>query len=320
MFNLRNIILLFITLLTFFLLATNHQKTFQDSFLFEIKQGSTLQEVANELNNRGLILNSFVFKLNAKLHNADQNIKAGEYLLSKNESIFTLQKKFTEGHSFYRKLQLLQGMTTREIFKLGKSNGIVDDINNDLEMLKFKLNIKGQVEGLFFPDTFYYQKGDLFSSVLKRAFDKQQSIYDGLWNARGENLPYSSLIEAITLASIIEKEGLEKDIIAGVFVNRLKMNMKLQSDPTVIFALGSSFDGNIKRSHLRIENPYNTYRYKGLPPGPIGLVSLSSIEAALNPQESDYLYFVSMNNGFHKFSKTLEEHNQAVLKYQINAR
>ena len=320
MFNLRNIILLFITLLTFFLLATNHQKTFQDSFLFEIKQGSTLQEVANELNNRGLILNSFVFKLNAKLHNADQNIKAGEYLLSKNESIFTLQKKFTEGHSFYRKLQLLQGMTIREIFKLGKSDGIVDDINNDLEMLKFKLNIKGQVEGLFFPDTFYYQKGDLFSSVLKRAFDKQQSIYDGLWNARGENLPYSSLIEAITLASIIEKEGLEKDIIAGVFVNRLKMNMKLQSDPTVIFALGSSFDGNIKRSHLRIENPYNTYRYKGLPPGPIGLVSLSSIEAALNPQESDYLYFVSMNNGFHKFSKTLEEHNQAVLKYQINAR
>ena len=320
MFNLRNNILLFSTLLTFFLLATNHQKTFQDSLLFEIKQGSTLQEVTNELNNRGLILNSFVFKLNAKLHNADQNIKAGEYLLSKNESIFTLQKKFTEGHSFYRKLQLLQGMTTREIFKLGKSNGIVDDINNDLEILKFKLNIKGQAEGLFFPDTFYYQKGDLFSSVLKRAFDKQQSIYDGLWNERGEDLPYSSLIEAITLASIIEKEGLEKNMIAGVFVNRLKMNMKLQSDPTVIYALGSSFDGNIKKSHLRIDNPYNTYRYKGLPPGPIGLVSLSSVEAALNPQKSDYLYFVSMNNGFHKFSKTLEEHNQAVLKYQINAR
>ena len=320
MFNLRNNILLFSTLLTFFLLAINHQKTFQDSLLFEIKQGSTLQEVANELNNRGFILNSFVFKLNAKLHNADQNIKAGEYLLSKNESIFTLQKKFTEGHSFYRKLQLLQGMTTREIFKLGRSNGIVDDINNDLEILKFKLNIKGQSEGLFFPDTFYYQKGDLFSSVLKRAFDKQQSIYEGLWNARGEDLPYSSLIEAITLASIIEKEGLEKNMIAGVFVNRLKMNMKLQSDPTVIFALGSSFDGNIKRSHLRIDNPYNTYRYKGLPPGPIGLVSLSSVEAALNPQDSDYLYFVSMNNGFHKFSKTLEEHNQAVLKYQINER
>ena len=96
--------------------------------------------------------------------------------------------------------------------------------------------------------------------------------------------------------------------------------MKLQSDPTVIYALGSKFDGNIKRSHLRIDNPYNTYKYKGLPPGPIGLVSPSSIKASLNPKRSDYLYFVSMKNGFHKFSKTLEEHNQAVLKYQINAR
>ena len=320
MFNIRNIILLFSTLLTFFLLVTNHKLSFQENFLFEIKQGSTLQGVANELKNRGLILNSFIFKLNAKLLNADLNIKAGEYLLSTSESIFTLQRKFTEGLAFYRKLQLLEGMTTRDIFKLGKSDGIVDDINEDLEMLKFKLGINGQMEGLFFPDTFYYQKGDLFSSVLKRAFDKQQSIYIGLWNVRREGLPYSSLIEAITLASIIEKEGLEKDMIAGVFVNRLRKNMRLQSDPTVIFALGSNFDGNIKRSHLKIDNPYNTYRYKGLPPGPIGLVSLSSIKAALNPQKSDFLYFVSMNNGFHKFSKTLEEHNQAVLKYQINAR
>jgi len=319
-FNIRNILLLFSTLLTFFLLVTNHKLSFQENFLFEIKQGSTLQGVANELKNRGLILNSFVFKLNAKLLNADQDIKAGEYLLSKSESIFTLQRKFTEGLAFYRKLQLLEGMTTRDIFKLGKSEGIVDDINEDLEMLKFKLSINGQAEGLFFPDTFYFQKGDLFSSVLKRAFDKQQSIYIGLWNVRREGLPYSSLIEAITLASIIEKEGLEKDMIAGVFVNRLRKNMRLQSDPTVIFALGSSFDGNIKRSHLKIDNPYNTYRYKGLPPGPIGLVSLSSIKAALNPQKSDFFYFVSMNNGFHKFSKTLEEHNQAVLKYQINAR
>ena len=320
MFNIRNIILLFSTLLTFFLLVTNHKLSFEENFLFEIKQGSTLQVVANELKKGDLILNSFAFKLNAKLFNADQDIKAGEYLLSTNESIFTLQRKFTEGLTFYRKLQLLEGMTTRDIFKLGKSDGIVDDINEDLEMLKFKLGINGQTEGLFFPDTFFYQKGDLFSSVLKRAFDKQQSIYIGLWNVRREGLPYSSLIEAITLASIIEKEGLEKDMIAGVFVNRLRKNMRLQSDPTVIFALGSSFDGNIKRSHLKIDNPYNTYRYKGLPPGPIGLVSLSSIKAALNPQKSDFFYFVSMNNGFHKFSKTLEEHNQAVLKYQINAR
>ena len=211
-------------------------------------------------------------------------------------------------------------MTVREILELGNSEGIVDDINGDLEKFKFKLNIVGQTEGLLFPDTFFYQKGDLFSSLLKRAFNKQQTLYLDLWNSRQEDLPYSSLIEAITLASIIEKEGLEKEMIAGVFVNRLRKNMKLQSDPTVIYALGLKFDGNIKRSHLKIDNPYNTYKYKGLPPGPIGLVSQSSIKAALNPRQSEFLYFVSMNNGFHKFSKTLEEHNQAVLKYQINAR
>ncbi len=320
MFNLRNTFLIISALLTFFIVITNHRISLQEDLIFEIKKGNSLQVVANELKKRNIILNHFFFILNAKIYNIDQKIKAGEYLLSKSESIYTLQKKFIKGDTFFRKLQLLEGMTTREILKLGNSEGIVDDINGDLEKFKLKLNIVGQTEGLLFPDTFYYQKGDLFSSLLKRAFNKQETAYIDLWNSRQEDLPYSSLIEAITLASIIEKEGLEKEMIAGVFVNRLRKKMKLQSDPTVIFALGSKFDGNIKRSHLRIDNPYNTYRYKGLPPGPIGLVSLSSIEAALNPKQSEYLYFVSMNNGFHKFSKTLEEHNQAVLKYQINER
>ena len=320
MFSLRNIALVIASLLTSFLLVTNQKISIHEDFIFEIKPGSSLHEVAIELNERDLILSSFIFKLNAKIHNIDQSIKAGEYLLSTSESVFTLQRKFIEGKFFYRKLQLLEGMTIRDILNLSKSEGIVDDIDNDLEKLKLKLDINGQTEGLFFPDTFYYQKGDLFSSLLKRAFEKQQTVYFDLWQLRQEDLPYSSLIEAITLASIIEKEGLEKEMIAGVFINRLRKNMKLQSDPTVIYALGSRFDGNIKRSHLRIDNPYNTYRYKGLPPGPIGLVSLSSIKAALNPQQSDFLYFVSMNNGFHKFSKTLEEHNQAVLKYQLNGR
>ena len=320
MFNLRNTVLLISTLIVFFTIVTNHRISLQEDLIFEIKQGDSLQEVAYELKNRDLILNQFFFILNARIYDIDQRIKAGEYLLSKSESIFTLQKKFLEGDTFSRKLQLLEGMTVREILKLGNGEGIVDDINGDLEKFKLKLNIVGQAEGLLFPDTFFYKKGDLFSSLLKKAFDKQQTVYLDLWNSRQEDLPYSSLIEAITLASIIEKEGLEKETIAGVFVNRLRKKMKLQSDPTVIYALGLKLDGNIKRSHLRIDNPYNTYRYKGLPPGPIGLVSLSSIQAALNPKQSEYLYFVSMNNGFHKFSKTLEEHNQAVLKYQINER
>ncbi len=245
MFSLRNIALVIASLLTSFLLVTNQKISIHEDFIFEIKPGSSLHEVANELNERDLILSSFIFKLNAKIHNIDQSIKAGEYLLSTSESVFTLQRKFIEGKFFYRKLQLLEGMTTRDILNLSKSEGIVDDIDNDLEKLKLKLDINGQTEGLFFPDTFYYQKGDLFSSLLKRAFEKQQTVYFDLWQLRQEDLPYSSLIEAITLASIIEKEGLEKEMIAGVFINRLRKNMKLQSDPTVIYALGSRFDGNI---------------------------------------------------------------------------
>ena len=299
---------------------TNHRINIVQNTIFEITPGSTLQEVTNNLIKEDLTLNGFLFKLNAKLHNIEDGIKAGEYLITKNESTFTLQKKFIKGEVYYRKLQLLEGKTLADILKLGKTEGLIDDINGDIELFKIKLDIKGQTEGLLYPDTFYYQKGDLFSSLLKRSFIKQQSIYSDLWSKRKEDLPYSSLLEAITLASIIEKEGLEKEMIASVFVNRLNKKMKLQSDPTVIYALGTNFDGNIKRSHLRIDNPYNTYKYKGLPPGPIGLVSLDSMKAALNPKKSDYLYFVSMNDGYHKFSKTLEEHNQAVLKYQVNAR
>ena len=162
MFNLRNTVLLISTLLAFFTIVTNHRISLQEDLIFEIKQGDSLQEVAYELKNRDLILNQFFFILNARIYDIDQRIKAGEYLLSKSESIFTLQKKFLEGDTFSRKLQLLEGMTVREILKLGNGEGIVDDINGELEKFKLKLNIVGQAEGLLFPDTFFYKKGIYF--------------------------------------------------------------------------------------------------------------------------------------------------------------
>ena len=132
------------------------------------------------------------------------------------------------------------------------------------------------------------------------------------------DLPYKNSYEALILASLIEKEGIEKKQIAGVFVRRLKLGMKLQSDPTIIYALGNDFDGDIKRSDILMKHPYNTYHINGLPPGPIGLVSKGSIEAAINPEEGTSLYFVSKGDGTHHFSDTLKEHNQAVRKYQLN--
>ena len=163
-------------------------------------------------------------------------------------------------------------------------------------------------------------KGEAFSSILFQSHKKWKEISNKLWDTRDDDLPYANIMEATTLASIIEKEGIEKETIAGVFINRLKLNMKLQSDPTVIYALGNDFDGDIKRKDLQIDSPYNTYRYRGLPPGPISIVSEDSLRAALRPKETDYLYFVSMGNGFHKFSKNLTEHNKDVLEYQINGR
>ena len=173
------------------------------------------------------------------------------------------------------------------------------------------------MEGIFSPDTYYYKKGDTASSLLVRAYKQQKKELNTLWKNRMPGLPYESEEDALTMASIIEKEGVEKKRIAGVFINRLNAKMRLQSDPTVIFALGKNFDGNIRKKDLKLKHPYNTYMIRGLPPGPISLVSLESIKAALQPEITNDYYFVSRGDGTHQFSATLEQHNKAVKEYQL---
>ena len=174
------------------------------------------------------------------------------------------------------------------------------------------------LEGQFHPDTYNYIRGDSYIDILNRSNLKHQKILGELWTLRSLDLPYKNSYEALILASLIEKEGIEKKQIAGVFVRRLKLGMKLQSDPTIIYALGKDFDGDIRRADILMKHPYNTYHIYGLPPSPIGLVSKSSIEAAINPEEGTSLYFVAKGDGTHHFSDTLKEHNQAVRKYQLN--
>ena len=285
--------------------------TKESSVIVDIPQGSIISLISNILYEEGLILNPALFTTYIRLTSSDSKLKAGEYLIDSSQSAYTLKKKLLEGEFFYRKLTLLPGSTLKNILNLANSAGLI----NDLDSIDIILE-----EGIFYPDTYYYLKGETFSSILFRSHKKWKEISNKLWDKRDDNLPYVNIMEATTLASIIEKEGIEKETIAGVFVNRLKLNMKLQSDPTVIYALGDNFDGDIKRKDLRIDSPYNTYRYRGLPPGPISIVSEDSLRAALRPKETDYLYFVSMGNGFHKFSKNLTDHNKAVLEYQINER
>ena len=291
----------------------------ESEIIIDIPIGSSANTISEQLEDNKLILSKSIFNLLAKITQADQAFKAGEYKIESPQSTYNLINKIRNGDFFYRKLTLLPGSTISDILKLGDLENLVNDLElNPEETLKsIGINIE---EGIFYPDTFYYRKGETFSSVLLRSHKKWKKISNDSWEKRDPKLPYKNLREAITLASIIEKEGLEKRKIAGVFINRLRRNMRLQSDPTVIYSLGKNFDGNLTRKDLQVDSPYNTYRYKGLPPGPISIVSYQSLEAALNPLRTDYLYFVSMGNGFHKFSKTLAEHNEAVLKYQINAR
>ena len=308
-----------IFVLVILLSAIHYRVEIKNTIILDIANGSSTSSIATSLHENKIIFNPTIFKIYVRLSSNDHNFKAGEYKFKSTQSIHSIVDKLTKGDFFYRKLTLLPGSTISNILKLGNSEGLINDLATDPEKLLKKKGINLQ-EGIFFPDTFFYLKGENFSSILIKSYEKWKKISKDLWTNRNLNLPFKNLNEAVTLASIIEKEGLEKRKIAGVFVNRLNKNMKLQSDPTVIYALGNEFDGNLTRKNLRIDNPYNTYRYRGLPPGPISIVSYDSLEAALNPLLTDYLYFVSMGNGFHKFSKTLTEHNEAVLKYQINDR
>jgi UPF0755 protein len=178
-------------------------------------------------------------------------------------------------------------------------------------------------EGLFAPQTYFYQKGDSDFDVLKQAFERLDAVAEDAWNNRAEDVQVESKYQLITLASIIEKEtgaAFERPTISGVFNNRLKIGMRLQTDPTVIYGMGESYDGNIRRRDLRTDTPYNTYTRYGLPPTPIAMPGEAAIRAAANPEQTDSLYFVGKGDGTHYFSKTLSEHNNAVVKYQLGGK
>ena len=292
-----------------------------ETTMIEIEKGYGLNQVIDRLSEQGLVNRPLILKGYVKVFKRSDDIKAGEYLISKTNNALQLIQKVSEGSVYYHQIRLREGSTINELIDLFKNNTVLkkDENFDDKNKIRSDLGLEiNSLEGLFHPDTYNYIKGDSYLDILKRSNLKHQKILNKLWNQRNINLPFKNSYEALILASIIEKEGTEKKQIAGVFVRRLKLRMKLQSDPTIIFALGDEYDGDIKSSHIKMKHPYNTYYIKGLPPGPIGLVSESSIEAALNPEEGNSLFFVSKGDGTHYFSDTLEEHNQAVQRFQLN--
>jgi len=292
-----------------------------ETTMIEIEKGYGLNQVIDRLNQQELVNRPLILKGYVKVFKRSDDIKAGEYLISQGNNAIQLIQKISEGSVYYHQIRLREGSTINELIDLFKNKDALKKNKNFEDKNKIRSNLGLEInslEGLFHPDTYNYIKGDSYLDILKRSNLKHQKILNELWKQRKSGLPFNNSYEALILASIIEKEGTEKKQIAGVFVRRLKLKMKLQSDPTIIFALGDEYDGDIKSSHIKMKHPYNTYYIQGLPPGPIGLVSESSIEAALNPEEGNSLFFVSKGDGTHYFSDTLEEHNQAVQRFLLN--
>ena len=286
----------------------------------DVKQGMSMQDISFLLQSNNLLYSTFFLNQYSRILGKSTQIKTGEYLVTNNDSIFSLLDKFSKGEIYYRSVRFKEGSTFSQLLLILKQlDGIIDNlkVNPDSLIAKETGSKYSSMEGIFSPDTYYYKKGDTASSLLVRAYMQQKKELNTLWKNRMPGLPYKSEEDALTMASIIEKEGVEKKRIAGVFINRLNAKMRLQSDPTVIFALGKNFDGNIRKKDLRLKHPYNTYMIQGLPPGPISLVSLESIKAALQPEITNDYYFVSRGDGTHQFSATLEQHNKAVKEYQL---
>lgn len=291
---------------------------------FEIPQGAGFRAAVQRLEEAGVSAGRLQFELLARSLRRDQDIKAGNYELASAPTPLELLDKLTRGDVTQDELRFIEGWTVRQVrAALDSSASVRHDTKGvgDSQLLRSLGASEAHPEGLFFPDTYLFAKGSSDLHVLRRAYRAMQRHLGREWEARDPGAPYRSPYEALIMASLVEKEtgrAEERDRIAGVLVNRLRAGMLLQVDPTVIYGLGESFDGNLKKIHLLADGPYNTYTRAGLPPTPIAAAGLASLRAALQPAKTDALYYVSRGDGTSQFSRTLEEHNRAVRKYQLN--
>lgn len=292
--------------------------------IFEIPQGSNITQVAQRLSLDRYIDSPWLFVLLAKLENVETRIKAGEYYLSAEQTPDELLDAFVQGNSIQYSFTVIEGWTFRQMLtELWRSDLITNTLQDKSnEEIMAELGYPGlHPEGRFFPDTYRFPRQTTDLEFLKRSFQTMESELEEAWAARQQDIPLKTPYEALILASIIEKEtgvAFERPMIAGVFTERLRRGMKLQTDPTIIYGMGDEFDGDIRFRDLRRDTPYNTYIHKGLTPTPIALPGRESIDAALNPEKTKALFFVSRGDGTHKFSETYEEHNKAVRRYQLN--
>jgi UPF0755 protein len=294
--------------------------------IYAVKPGMTLRALARELSNRGVLPESHSFVWLAYLTGHQRDLKSGEYRFRNGMTARELLEQIVAGRVIEYPVVLVEGWTFRQFLDAIEEAPKLTHtlIGLSPRAIMERLGHKGEhPEGRFFPDTYYYSSGQTELAILANAYDKMQKLLQQEWEKRDNNLPFRDAYEALILASIVEKEtgrADERRLIAGVFVNRLRHGMRLQTDPTVIYGMGESFDGNLRLKDLRRDTPYNTYTRTGLPPTPVAMPGKESLQAVMHPVINGALFFVSRGDGSHDFSATLEEHNKAVIKYQLKGK
>ena len=289
---------------------------------FTITSGSGVGAASQQIVKAGVPMNPLMFSMLARVTQKASQIKAGSYELKPNTTPRALIDQLVRGEFAQESLTIIEGWTFKQMRQaLAASKSLkhdAADLSDKELMAKISSDYKSP-EGLFFPDTYLFAKGSSELTIYKQAHALLLQRLNAAWEKRDTGLPYKSPYEALIMASIVEKETGQKSeraMIAGVFINRLKQNMMLQTDPTVIYGMGDGYAGNIRKKDLETDNPYNTYMRAGLPPTPIALPGVQSLAAALGPARTGALYFVARKDGTSKFSDNLTEHNKAVNQYQ----
>lgn len=287
-----------------------------------IKPGS-MRSVAQQTMQQGILSEAWSFEMLVRSLGRAGKVKAGIYLVENHVTPYQLMNMLTNGDVSQASITFIEGWSFAQMRDALNGSDNVRHMTmafTDQQIMDELGIVAISPEGLFFPDTYFFSRNASDKEILKRAYQTMQTKLDAAWLNRASGLPYDSPYKALIMASIVEKEtgrSSERPQIAGVFINRLRIGMRLQTDPTVIYGLGANFDGNLRKKDLLADTPYNTYTRAGLPPTPIAMPGLGSIEAALNPAQTKAIYFVGKGDGSHVFSATLAEHNRAVSKYQL---
>ena len=297
-----------------------------DAKIYVVQPGTSLKAFARQLHEEGVLPDAHTLVWIAAIKGRSRDLKAGEYRFRKGITVMEILDQVMSGRVVEYPLTIIEGWTFRQVMDVLAA---APKLTHTLQGMKpaqimASLGYPGQhPEGRFYPDTYYYSAGMSDILILQRAYQRMDKVLEEEWEGRQSGLPIKNRDEALTLASIVEKEtgkSEERPVIAGVFIHRLRIGMKLQTDPTVIYGIGERFNGNLTVRDLRHPTPYNTYVIKGLPPTPIAMVGREALHAVLNPASTNALYFVSRGDGSHEFSENLEQHNRAVIKYQLKGK